>query len=75
MEVGKSVNRLVLVDRILLSGSRCICLPGNRLSGEDVLLEKILLDELFKVSLEGPAMDDLVPLVVVVGAILLQPKQ
>jgi len=62
MEVGKSVDRLVLVDHILLPKRLCIWLPGNHLRGEDVLLEEALLDELLQASSEGPIMDGLVPL-------------
>ena len=69
MEVGKSVDRLILVDYILLLGRLCIWLQGNRLGGENVLLEKALLDE-FQVPSEGLAMDSLVPLAVVVEATL-----
>ena len=36
---------------------------------EDVLFEEILLDELFQVLSEGPTMNGLVSLVVIVGAI------
>jgi len=44
---------------------------GNCLRDEDVLLEEALLDELLQVSLEGPTMDGLVPLAVVVRLVLL----
>jgi len=44
-ESRESVDHHVLIDRILLLERLCICLPGNRLRGEDVLLEKALLDD------------------------------
>ena len=74
-ESRESVDRLVLGDRILLSGRLCIRLPGNLLGGEDVLLKEVLLDELLQVSLEGPTMDDFVPFAVMVGAVLIRPGQ
>ena len=50
---------------------------GRRLSGsegcfgcEDIFLEEALVDELFHVFLEAPAMNGVVPLTVIVGAIL-----
>jgi len=36
-----------------------------------MLLKEALLDEFLQVSPEGPTVDDLVPLTVVVGAVLL----
>ena len=45
-ESRESVDHLVLIDRILHLERLCICLPGNRLRGEDVLLEEALLYEL-----------------------------
>jgi len=74
MKVGKSVDCLVLANRILLPGRLCIWLPKNRLRGEDILLEKVLLNKLLQVSSEGPTMDGLVPFAVMVGAVL-RPKQ
>ena len=71
MEVEKLVDHFVLIDRILLSRRLCVWLSGNRLIGDDVLLEEALLDELLQVSLEGLAMDDLVPFAVMVVAVLL----
>ena len=41
---------------------------------ENVLLEEVLLDE-FQVSPEVPAVDGLVPLAVVIGAVLLRSGQ
>ena len=38
MEVKKSVDHLVLGDRILLSERLCVWLPENCLVGEDILL-------------------------------------
>ena len=75
MKVKKSIDHFVLVNRILLSGTLCIWLPGNRLRSEDVLFEKVLLDELLQVFSEGPIMDDLVSLAVMVGVVLLRPRQ
>ena len=62
MEVGKSADRLVLGNRIMLSERLSILLLGNCLGGEDVFLEETLLDELLQVSSEGPAINGLVPL-------------
>ena len=74
-KVGKSIDHFVLVDRILLSGRLCIWLSENRLRGEDVLFEEALLDELLQVPSEGLAIDGLVSLAVVVGAVLFRPEQ
>ena len=48
---------------IELSGS------GGCFGGEDVLFEETLLDELLQVLPEGPVMDGLVSLAVIVGEI------
>jgi len=66
MEVGKSVDHLVLVDRILLPRRLYIWLSGNHLRGLDVLLEEALLDKLLQVSSKGLTMDGPVPVIVVV---------
>ena len=42
---------------------------GGCFGSEDVLFEKTLLDELFQILLEGPTVDDLVSLTVMVEAI------
>ena len=72
MEVRKSVDCLVLVDRSLLPRRLCIWLSENRLRGEDVFLEEALLDELLQVFSEGPVMDALLPPTVMIGAVLLR---
>ena len=71
MEVKKSVDRLELDDRVLLSGKLRVWLPTDHLGSENILLKEALLDELLQVSLEGPTVNGLVPLAIVVGAILL----
>ena len=67
---GSSVDHPVLSDHVMFLERRGVRRPRNRLGSEDVLFEEALLDELFQVSSEGPAMDGLVPLAVVVGAVL-----
>jgi len=67
-----SINHLVLSDQVLWLGRRgaLSCLnPKGCFGSEDVLFEEILLDELFQVLSEGPTMNGLVSLVVIVGAI------
>ena len=44
--------------------------PEDCFGCEDVLLEKVLADEIFQISLETPAMDDLVSFAIVVGVVL-----
>ena len=75
MKVEKSVDHFVPIDYILLPRRLCIWLPGSRFKGEDILLEKDLLDDLLQVSSEGPVMDGLVLLAVVVGVVLLRSGQ
>ena len=75
MEVGRSVDCLILGDHILLLERLCVWLPRNRLGGEDIFLEKALLDEPLYVSLKGPTMDNLLPPAVMIGVVLLQPRQ
>ena len=71
MKAGSSVDHPVLSDHVLFLGRWGVRPPRNHLRSEDILLEEVLLDELYQVSLEGPAMDGLVPLTVVVRAALL----
>ena len=75
MKVGESVDRLLLGDRVLLPRRLRVWLPRGRLRSEDRLLEKALLDELLQVFSEGPTVDGLVPLAIMVGAVLLRPRQ
>jgi len=70
-EFGRSIDRPVLSDRVLLSRRRGVRLSRNCLGGKDVFLEKALLDELFQISSEGPTMDSLVTLAIVERAVLL----
>jgi len=72
---GSSVDRPVLSDRVLFLERGGVRLSRNRLESEDVLLEEGLLDEVFQVSSESPAVDSLVPLIVVVRAVHLCPRQ
>ena len=74
MEVRKSVDRLALGDHFLLLERLCVWLPRSRLRSEDILLKEALLDEFLQESPEGPTVDGLVPLAVVVGAVLLRPE-
>ena len=46
IEVRKLVDRLILVDHILLLGRLSIWLLRNHFRSEDILLEEVLLDEL-----------------------------
>jgi len=52
-----------------LSGS------GGCFGCEDIFFEEVLADELFQVLSEAPAMDGLVPLAVMVGAIFFCSKK
>ena len=65
MEFVESINRFVLGNQILLPRMLCAWLSGNFLGGEDVLLEKALLDQFLQVPSECPAMDGLVLFAVV----------
>jgi len=74
-ESRKLVDRLVLGDHILLLGRLYDWLPRNHLGSEDIFLEEALLDKSLQVSQEGPTVDGLVPLAVVVEAVLFRPGQ
>jgi len=83
-EIQKGVHRLYEVWQLSRSsytersrsvpGKTGCCPPRNHLGSEDVLLEETLLDELFQVSLRGPAVDGLVPLTVMVRVVLFSPE-
>ena len=70
MEFGEPVSHLILGNQILLLRRLCVGLSGNCLGSKDVLLEKALLDQFLHVPSERPAIDGLVPFVVVVGTVL-----
>ena len=61
----------MLGDQVLWLGRWKACLSGSGgcFECENVLFEKILLDKLFQVFPEGPTVDDLVSLGVMVGSI------
>ena len=75
MEFEELIDRHVLGDQIMLPRRLSVWLLGNCLRSEGVLLEKALLDQFLQVSSERPIMDGLVPFTIVVGAVLLQPRE
>ena len=70
LTVQSIVHRSVLSDRVLHLGRWSVRLSRNCLGSEDELLEEVLLDELFQISSEDPAMDGLVFLAVMERAVL-----
>ena len=69
MEFKESIDRLVLGDQILFP-RLYTRLSRNYLESEDVLFEKILLNQLLYVHSEHPTMDSSVPFAIVTGAVL-----
>ena len=68
----ESVNHLVLGDQVLWLGRRWsigMSGSGGCFGSKDILFENNFLDELFQVFSDCSAMDGLVSLVIIVGAI------
>ena len=72
LENAGSINHFVLGDQVLWDRRWSIERSESRgcFESEDVLFEETLLDELFQILKEGPLMDGLVSLTVMVGAII-----
>jgi len=71
LENAGSINHFVLGDQVLWDRRWSIEISESRgcFESEDVLFEETLLDELFQILKEGPLMDGLVSLAIIVGAI------